>query len=197
MAGQAAPKGRPRRTRLVRGKTPRAPPLAARRREHKCPLAIGQREKACAFLLARRGWRGGFYLATVTPRRVSAPIGRQRSVAARLTAQPRVEPSGSLEMVAPPLPPANSPQKRPPGPPGALPHTQSQTRTRRHQTLLLPLLQSRGIPQPPARYLRIAARLRGAAALLGRRGAEEGVQRLLPDHGCGGAEQAAREAGGE
>lgn len=57
----------------------RAPP---NRREHKRPLAIGQRENACFSPLARRGWRGGFYLATATSRRVSAPIGRQRSVAA-------------------------------------------------------------------------------------------------------------------
>uniref|UniRef100_A0A493T4B7 DNA oxidative demethylase ALKBH2 n=1 Tax=Anas platyrhynchos platyrhynchos TaxID=8840 RepID=A0A493T4B7_ANAPP len=39
-------------------------------------------------------------------------------------------------------------------------------------------------PHPSPHHLLIPARLRGAAALPGGRGAEEGEQRALPDHGC-------------
>lgn len=134
-----------------------------------------EKDHAPSYWLAAAGGEPSS-LATLTPQRLSAPIGQaaergldwQVSQACQERGFFWKRSRGAWSPQRPPTPGDLPTQLPPPHPPASsIPSGAA------------------GALQPPARYLSIATRLRGAAALLRRGGAEEGVQRLLPDHGGG------------
>lgn len=172
-----------------------APHAAISRQNNNGPVPIGRRAKrvtptngslnscfpldnekdhAPSYWLAAAGGEPSS-LATLTPQRLSAPIGQAAERGLDWQVSQACQERGFFWKRSRGLP--NGHQRRETSSYSCLPPTRPPASSTPSGAA--------GALQPPARYLSIATRLWGAAALLRRRGAEEGVQRLLPDHGGG------------